>query len=110
MTVLIGGLRVLGANYQGSKRCVYRQTRLLNARFFHNLLDMNIIWKSVDAQEQAFEGCERTSGSQMDSKPVDLIFGHNHELRALAEVYASDDASEKFIADCQCLDESHGLR
>lgn len=101
MTVLVGGLRVLGANHKGHKQGVFteREGQLTND-FFINLLDMSTEWKCVDRLNQKFEGCDRgTKNVKYTASRVDLIFGHNHELRALAEVYASNDAKEKFIND-----------
>ena len=101
MTALVGGLRVLGANHQGSKHGVFtdRIGQLTND-FFVNLLDMATEWKPVDDKAQAFDGRDRASGEvKYTASRVDLIFGHHHELRALAEVYASDDAKDKFVTD-----------
>ncbi|MEM6780517.1 MAG: catalase/peroxidase HPI [Pseudomonadota bacterium] len=101
MTVLIGGMRVLGANYNGEKHGVFtdREGQLTND-FFVNLLDMDTEWKSVSDDQQEFVGVDRQSGDQKwTASRVDLIFGHNHELRALAEVYAQDDAKDKFVED-----------
>jgi catalase-peroxidase len=101
MTVLIGGLRVLGANYQDSKHGVFTyQPGILSNDFFVNLLDMATEWKATSKAEQAFEGRDRKTGDlRWTASRVDLIFGHHHELRALAEVYASDDGKEKFVHD-----------
>src|SRR5690606_38219144 len=101
MTVLIGGLRVLQANYDGSLHGVLtdRPGSLTND-FFVNLLDMGTQWKAVSQEEQIFEGRDRKSGALMwTASRVDLIFGSNSELRALAEVYGSADAQDKFIGD-----------
>ncbi|HEX4249122.1 MAG TPA: catalase/peroxidase HPI [Pseudonocardia sp.] len=101
MTVLVGGLRVLGANTGQSKNGVFtdRPATLTND-FFTNLLDMGIEWKSVAGDDDAFEAHDRASGDvKWTGTRVDLVFGSNSELRALAEVYASDDAQEKFVAD-----------
>ena len=100
MTVLIGGLRVLGANHGKSRHGVFttRQETLSND-FFVNLLDMNTEWKAT-SNENVFEGHDRKSGKlKWTSTRVDLIFGSNSQLRALAEVYASADAQTKFVAD-----------
>jgi catalase-peroxidase len=100
MTVLVGGLRVLGATTGGSTAGVLteRPGTLTNA-FFTNLLDMDVEWKST-GDEDAFEGLDRTSGKvKWTGSRADLVFGSNSELRALAEVYASDDAEEKFVKD-----------
>ena len=101
MTVLVGGLRVLGANHEDSAHGVFTDRKgTLTNDFFVNLLDMATEWKAVDACEQEFEGRDRASGDvKWTASRVDLIFGHDHELRALAEVYATDDAKEKFVHD-----------
>ncbi len=101
MTALVGGMRVLGANYKNSKHGVFthREGQLTND-FFVNLLDMSTEWKKTDETEQSFKGIDRATGEQKwTGSRVDLIFGHNHELRALAEVYAQDDSQEKFVND-----------
>jgi catalase-peroxidase len=99
MTVLVGGLRVLGANYQQSKRGVLTSTPgSLTNDFFVNLLDMGTEW--TPTSEGTFEGRDRATGEvKWTAGRVDLAFGSNSELRALAEVYASDDAEEKFVHD-----------
>jgi catalase-peroxidase len=101
MTVLLGGLRVLGANFNGSKHGVFtKQPGVLSNDFFINLLDMSTEWKPVSASAQIFEGRDRKTGSvKWTGTRVDLIFGSNSQLRALAEVYASTDAKEKFARD-----------
>jgi len=101
MTVLIGGLRVLGANFDGSDNGVFTDRReVLSNDFFVHLLDMGTVWKPLDADKEAFEGLDRKSGKpKWTATRVDLIFGSNSELRALAEVYGSTDASEKFVTD-----------
>jgi len=101
MTVLIGGLRVLGANYDGSKEGVFTHNlETLSNDFFVNLLDMATEWKSVSDCQQKFEGRDRKTGDvKWTASRVDLIFGHNSELRALAEVYGCDDAKDKFVQD-----------
>ncbi|ROR11605.1 catalase/peroxidase HPI [Erwinia sp. JUb26] len=101
LTVLVGGLRALGANYDGSQHGVFTD-RLgeLNADFFVNLLDMRTEWKATDASAEAFEGRDRQSGEvKFTATRADLVFGSNAVLRASAEVYASDDAKEKFVKD-----------
>ena len=101
MTVLVGGLRVLGANYAGSKDGVFtaRPGQLSND-FFVNLLDMGTVWRPVDEAAQRFEGRDRKSGAvKWTGTRVDLIFGSNSQLRALAEVYAQEDSKEKFVRD-----------
>lgn len=101
MTALVGGLRVLGANHKASKHGVFtdRVGELTND-FFVNLLDIATEWKAVDDKHQEFKGVDRASGAdKYTATRADLIFGHHHELRALAEVYASSDASDKFVND-----------
>ncbi|MFS8102263.1 catalase/peroxidase HPI [Lentzea alba] len=101
LTVLIGGLRVLGANHNGSTAGVLTQKpETLTNDFFVNLLDMETEWKSVTEDQENFEGRDRATGAvRWTGTRNDLVFGSNSELRAVAEVYASDDASEKFVAD-----------
>jgi catalase-peroxidase len=100
MTVLVGGLRVLGANYDGSKLGVFTATPgSLTNDFFVNLLDMGTTWQPVAEDANAFEGRDATGAVKWTGTRVDLVFGANSELRALAEVYASDDAKEKFVND-----------
>jgi catalase-peroxidase len=102
MTVLVGGLRVLGANQGGSKHGVLtdRPGKLTND-FFVNLLDMATAWKQVDdSSDETFVGSDRASGEQRwTATRTDLVFGSNAQLRALAEVYAAADAGEKFVRD-----------
>ncbi|THB77098.1 MAG: catalase-peroxidase, partial [Desulfobulbaceae bacterium] len=100
-TVLLGGLRVIGINADGSNRGVFTdRPGVLSTDFFTNLLDMGTVWKPVDGQEGYFEGSDRKSGEvKWSATRVDLIFGSNSELRALAEVYAADDAKETFVSD-----------
>jgi catalase-peroxidase len=102
MTVLVGGLRVLGANHGGSKHGVFtdRPGQLTND-FFVNLLDMGTAWKEVDeAGDEEFVGtCRRTNQPKWTATRTDLAFGSNSQLRAIAEVYASADAKEKFVED-----------
>jgi catalase-peroxidase len=101
MTVLVGGLRVLGANYDGSKLGVFTASPgSLTNDFFVNLLDMGTTWAPTSEDANAFEGRDAATGQvKWTGSRVDLIFGANSELRALAEVYASDDAKEKFVND-----------
>ena len=101
MTVLIGGLRVLGANYDGSRLGVFTDTPgSLTNDFFVNLLDMGTTWKPVSEDANTFEGRDAATGQvKWTGSRADLVFGANSELRALAEVYASDDAKEKFVTD-----------
>mgnify|MGYP006276385465 CR=1 FL=1 len=101
MTVLLGGMRVLNANYNGSEEGVFtdRPGSLTND-FFVNLLDMSIEWKPISDNKETFNGVDRKSGkTKWKGTRVDLIFGSNSELRALAEVYASSDAEQKFVTD-----------
>ena len=101
MTVLVGGLRVLGANYDGSKLGVLTTTPgSLTSDFFVNLLDMGTTWQATSEDANTFEGRDAATGEvKWTGSRVDLVFGSNSELRALAEVYASDDAKEKFVHD-----------
>lgn len=101
LTVLIGGLRVLGANADGNNDGVLTdRPGVLSNDFFVNLLDMGTAWKAVDASSERFEGRDRKSGeAKYTGTRADLVFGSNAVLRALAEVYASADAKEKFVKD-----------
>ncbi|MDN3256746.1 catalase/peroxidase HPI [Streptomyces mutabilis] len=101
MTVLVGGLRVLGANYQQSQLGAFTRTPgSLTNDFFVNLLDLGITWKSTTEDQTTFEGRDAATGEvKWAGSRADLVFGSNSELRALAEVYASDDAKEKFVHD-----------
>ena len=101
MTVLVGGLRVLGANYDGSKLGVFTTTPgSLTNDFFVNLLDMDTTWQPNSEDANTFQGRDAATGElTWTGSRVDLIFGSNSELRALAEVYASDDAKQKFVDD-----------
>ena len=102
MTVLVGGMRALGANYDGSKHGVFTdKPGTLTNDFFVSLLDMNKEWKAVNADQEVFEAYDRKTGNTLNKTAtrVDLIFGSNSELRALAEVYACDDAKGKFVND-----------
>jgi catalase-peroxidase len=101
MTVLVGGLRVLGANYQQSPLGAFTTTPgALTNDFFVNLLDMGTTWQATSEDASTFEGRDVATGDvKWTGSRVDLIFGSNSELRALAEVYASDDAKEKFVTD-----------
>ena len=100
MTVLVGGLRVLGANHGKPRHGVFtRRPETLTDDFFVNLLDMSTEWKAT-ADENVFEGQDRKSGElKWTATRVDLIFGSSSQLRALAEVYGSADAQAKFVAD-----------
>lgn len=101
LTVLIGGMRVMEANYDNSKLGIFTDKKeTLSNDFFVNLLDMGTEWKAVSDQNEIFEGRDRFTGeSKWIASRVDLIFGSNSELRAVAEVYASADAKDKFVKD-----------
>jgi catalase-peroxidase len=101
MTVLIGGLRALGANAGGSAHGVFTdRPETLTNDFFVNLLDMSTEWKASQSEENVYEGRDRASGEvKWTATAVDLVFGSNSQLRAIGEVYASDDAGEKFVQD-----------
>ena len=101
LTVLVGGLRMLGANYDGSKHGVFTdKDSVLSNDFFVNLLDMGTEWKAVDGETEVFEGRDRKSGRvKYTGTRNDLIFGSNSVLRAYAEVYASADGRDRFIKD-----------
>jgi catalase-peroxidase len=101
MTVLIGGMRVLGTNYDGSQHGVFtKRPGTLTNDFFTNLLDLGTTWDATDDSEQIFEGRNRRSREvKWTGTRVDLIFGSNSELRAYAEVYGCDDSQEKFVQD-----------
>ena len=101
MTVLVGGMRVLNANYDGSALGVLtKNPGVLSNDFFVNLLDMSTTWRKDKSQEGVYQGYDRNSNKlTWQATPVDLIFGSSSELRAIAEVYASNDASDKFIND-----------
>ncbi|MFN5888270.1 MAG: catalase/peroxidase HPI, partial [Flavobacteriales bacterium] len=101
MTVLVGGLRVLDGNYNHSRHGVFtNNVGTLNNDFFVNLLDMSTSWKAIDDMQEVFEGRDRKTGSvKWTATRADLIFGSHSELRAIAEVYASTDAKEKFVKD-----------
>jgi len=101
MTVLVGGLRVLGANADGSKHGVFTsRAGVLSNDFFVNLLDMATEWKPISEAGEVFEGRDRKSGQlKWTGTRVDLVFGSNSQLRAIAEVYAQSDGKEKFVHD-----------
>ena len=101
LTVLVGGMRVLGANFDNAKHGVFTgRPEVLTNDFFVNLLDMRTVWKAGDEHEELFEGRDRTTGElKWTATRADLIFGSNSELRALAEVYGSADAQEKLVTD-----------
>ncbi|MFV0568448.1 MAG: peroxidase family protein, partial [Citrobacter portucalensis] len=101
MTVLVGGMRVLGTNFDGSQHGVFTdRPGVLSTDFFVNLLDMRHEWKAVDESKELFEGRDRLSGEvKYTATRADLVFGSNSVLRAVAEVYACSDAHEKFVRD-----------
>ncbi|SHE64548.1 catalase/peroxidase HPI [Chryseobacterium sp. OV279] len=101
LTVLIGGMRALDANFDGSKHGVFtNRPGLLTNDFFVNLLDMNTQWKSISESNEVYMGTDRSTGQpKWTATRADLVFGSNSELRAIAEVYGSSDAQEKFVKD-----------
>jgi catalase-peroxidase len=101
MTVLIGGMRALNANFGGSQHGVFtKRPEMLTNDCFVNLLDMGTTWKAISEDEDVFEGRDRATGElKWTGTRVDLLFGSNSQLRALAEVYACDDSQEKFLHD-----------
>ena len=101
MTVLVGGMRVLNANARQSNVGVFtKRPGTLTNDFFVNLLDMDTEWQPTSGAAETFEGRDRGTGEvKWTGSRVDLVFGSNSELRALAEVYACDDAQEKFVRD-----------
>ncbi len=101
MTVLVGGMRVLSTNYDGSNLGVFtKKPGSLSNDYFKNLLDMNTTWKEIDKKEQEFVGKDRkTNKVKWKGTRVDLIFGSNSQLRAIAEVYACEDGEKKFVSD-----------
>lgn len=101
LTVLIGGLRVLGANHGGSKDGVFTdKPGVLSNDFFRNLLDMGVEWKPTSADNERFEGRDRKTGAvKWTASRVDLVFGSHAQLRALSEVYGSSDGQDKFVRD-----------
>jgi len=101
MTVLVGGLRVLNTNFGGTQHGIFtKRPEALTNDFFVNLLDMNTTWKSTTEDKTLFEGLDIETGElKWMATRVDLIFGSNSQLRALAEVYGSDDSQEKFLHD-----------
>jgi len=101
MTVLVGGMRMLGTNLGGSQHGVFTsQPEVLSNDFFVNLLDMSTEWRPVDGEEGVYEGRDRQTGQvRWSGTRADLVFGSSSQLRALAEVYGSADAKEKFVRD-----------
>jgi catalase-peroxidase len=100
MTVLVGGLRVLGANGQSQHGVFTKRPGTLTNDFFVNLVDMGIEWKPATDTRDTYEGRDRKTGElKWTGTRVDLVFGSNSQLRALTEVYAQDDAQEKFVRD-----------
>jgi catalase-peroxidase len=101
LTVLVGGMRVLDTNFDGSRDGVFTsRPGLLTNDFFVNLLDMRTAWKAVSADQELYEGSDRATGKvKWTGTRADLVFGSNAELRAVAEVYASADAQGKFVQD-----------
>lgn len=101
MTALVGGMRVLNANFDHNQKGVLtKRPEILSNDFFVNLLDMNTVWKATDETQYEFEGRDRNTGDlKWTGTRADLVFGSNSELRALAEVYASSDAQDKFVKD-----------
>ena len=101
MTVLVGGMRVLNTNFAQTTHGVFTErTEVLSNDFFVHLLDLNTTWKATPNDSETFVGTDRNSGAQKwTASSVDLVFGSNSELRALAEVYASSDGAEKFVRD-----------
>ncbi|HTS03425.1 MAG TPA: peroxidase family protein, partial [Thermoanaerobaculia bacterium] len=101
MTVLVGGMRVLKTNFGASQHGIFtKRPEALTNDFFVNLLDMRTEWKAVSKDADVFEGRDRKTGAlKWTATRVDLVFGSNSQLRALAEVYAQDDSSEKFVRD-----------
>jgi catalase-peroxidase len=99
--VLVGGMRVMGANYDGSKDGVFTdKPGTLSNDFFVNLLDMGTAWKQAEGSTSVYGGRDRATGDlKWTGTRVDLVFGSNSQLRALAEVYASDDARGSFVGD-----------
>jgi catalase-peroxidase len=101
MTVLVGGMRVLNTNFGQTRHGVFtKRPEMLTNDFFANLLDMGTEWKAISDAKDVFEGRDRKTGEvKWTGTRVDLIFGSNSQLRALAEVYGSADAQEKFVQD-----------
>jgi catalase-peroxidase len=101
MTVLVGGMRALNANFGQSQHGIFTdRPETLTNDFFVNLLDMGTAWQPAAEAEETFEGRDRGTGElKWTGSRFDLVFGSNSQLRALAEVYASDDSQQKFVRD-----------
>ena len=101
MTVLIGGMRVLNTNFMQSAHGVFtNRPETLTNDFFVNLLDMSMEWNVSATEEALYEGCDRATGERKwTATAIDLVFGSHSQLRAITEVYACDDAKEKFVRD-----------
>jgi catalase-peroxidase len=100
MTVLVGGLRVLGANHGGSQLGVFtNRPGVLTNDFFANLLELGVEWKPTSPDADTFEARDASGNVLWTGSRVDLVFGSNSELRAVAEFYGADDAQEKFVRD-----------
>ena len=101
MTILVGGMRVLKTNFGQTQQDVFtKRLEALTNDFFVNLLDMGTEWKAVSDAKDVFEGRDRKTGQvKWTGSRFDLVFGSNSQLRALAEVYASDDSRQKFVRD-----------
>jgi catalase-peroxidase len=101
LTVLITGMRALDTNYDGSKHGIFTdRPGVLTNDFLINLLDMNTAWKAMGEDKEVYLGTDRKTGQpKWTATRADLVFGSNSELRAVAEVYGSDDAKEKFVID-----------
>ena len=101
MTALVGGMRVLGANVGGAQHGVFtKRPETLTNDFFVNLLDMGTTWKAASDSGDVFEGRDRKTGElKWTATRVDLVFGSNSQLRAIAEVYACDDSQQAFVRD-----------
>jgi len=101
LTVLVGGLRVLNTNFDGSRHGVFTsRAGVLTNDFFVNLLDMNTAWKAISEDKELYEGSDRATGAtKWTGTRADLVFGSNSELRAIAEFYGSEDAKDKFVKD-----------
>jgi catalase-peroxidase len=101
MTVLVGGMRALNANFGGAPLGVFtNRPGTLTNDFFVNLLDAGTEWKAAETQENVYEGRDRATGDvKWTATAVDLVFGSNSQLRAIAEVYGASDAKEKFVRD-----------